>query len=53
MKIGIQWQRPVELKKDRDKGFGYGLDLETIPTHGGVYVFFRQWGNNKETTLDA
>lgn len=41
MKIEAKWCRPITLNDGEPSGLIYSLDIETIPTEPGVYVFAR------------
>ncbi len=45
MKLYVEWSRPIPLRRE---GIGYAVDLISLPTRPGVYVFARHWGNRYE-----
>lgn len=49
MKLGIEWKRPLPLRKDRMGTLLYTVDLSKLAPDPGIYVFARKWG----TTLEA
>jgi len=44
VKVAVDWDIPVHLKKSEDKARIYDLDLEKLPAGPGIYVFARSWG---------
>jgi hypothetical protein len=48
MKIAVNWDVPVHLKKSKDAARIYDLDLEELPAGPGIYVFARSWGTEFE-----
>ncbi len=48
MKLEIDWQRTIPLKRVR-AGVGiYTVDLDDIPREPGIYIFARRWGTSYE-----
>jgi hypothetical protein len=48
MELQLIWHKPVKLKESRpDSDSIYEIDLDRIPETPGVYIFIRQFGNNK------
>ena len=48
MKLEIEWQRPIPLKRVRS-GIGiYEIDLDKLPKEPGIYIFARKWSTSYE-----
>lgn len=49
MDIDVRWQKPLELKEDRQGNLIYVCpQLSKVPTKAGVYVFLRRFGSTYE-----
>jgi len=48
MRLELDWQQPVPLRKGRRQGLIYALDLDEFEPAPGVYVFARRWGKSFE-----
>jgi len=48
MKLEIEWQHPIPLKRVRSGAGLYVVDLDELPKEPGIYVFARKWGASYE-----
>lgn len=48
MKLHVQWDAPVPLRRTSRSSTGYTIDLEVLPEDPGVYVFGRWHGKTFE-----
>lgn len=48
MKLQIEWQRPVPLKRVRSGVGIYEVDLDKFPREPGIYIFARKWSTSYE-----
>jgi hypothetical protein len=44
MKIALEWQERIRIRKSNDHRFIYDWDLAKMPEKPGLYVFARIWG---------
>jgi len=49
MKLQIEWEKPVPLRKARKGSLSiYTVNLEVLPNVPGIYIFARRWGKSYE-----
>lgn len=48
MKLEIDWQLPIPLKRVRSGVGIYQVDLDDLPRETGIYIFARKWGSSYE-----
>lgn len=48
MELSIEWMRAIPLKRSRRHDLIYDVDLDSIESLPGVYVFARRWGSSYE-----
>ena len=48
MKLEIDWQPPIPLRRVRSGAGMYEVDLEELPRAPGIYIFARRWCSSYE-----
>lgn len=48
MKLSVEWQKPIALKRGRGTGITFVVNLQRIDRSAGVYIFARKWGASFE-----
>lgn len=48
MKLYVEWDLPILMRRSTRKTLEYSVDLETLPKAPGVYILGRRWGKQFE-----
>ena len=48
MKLAIEWEKPIPMKKSTSSARIYDVDLDRIGRSPGIYIFARRWSGSYE-----